>query len=46
LHYALSFKNFKIADLLLMKKADEELPNKKGYSPWQLLTLNENIDDL
>ena len=35
-----------MANLLINKKADEELPNKKGYSPWQLLTLNERVDDM
>jgi hypothetical protein len=35
LHYALSHKNFKIANLLINRKADEELINTKGLTPWQ-----------
>jgi ankyrin repeat protein len=37
LHYALSHKNFKIANLLISKKSDEELINIKGLTPWQCI---------
>jgi ankyrin repeat protein len=43
LHYALAYKNFDIADLLKSKKADEELKNHKGYTPWQCIALTSNI---
>jgi ankyrin repeat protein len=37
LHYALYAKNFKLANLLINKKADEELVNSKGLTPWQCI---------
>lgn len=43
LHFALSHKNFKIANLLIKKKADEELKNKKGLTPWQCCYIDEPI---
>lgn len=35
LHYSLCQKNFKLADYLIYKKADENLVNDKGLTPWQ-----------
>ena len=37
LHYALSRKNFEIADLLKKFGAHEDLMNKRGFSPWECL---------
>ena len=37
LHIALSNKNFKIANLLILYNANELLVNKKGLTPWQCL---------
>lgn len=42
LHYALSKNNFKIANILLKRKADEKLENYLGLTPWQCL--NKNLD--
>lgn len=35
LHYSLSHKNYKLVDYLIYKKADEDLINDKGLTPWQ-----------
>ena len=35
LHFALSRKNFEMADLLKVYGAKEDLTNKKGYNPWE-----------
>lgn len=40
LHHALMNKNFKLVNMLLAKKADEELINKNGLTPWQCLSLD------
>ena len=46
MHYALSMKNFNLADLLKKFGAQEDLINKKGYSPWECLGKSiGNIDD-
>ena len=37
LHYALSFQNYDIADLLLKYGADESIKNSDGLTPWQCL---------
>ena len=37
LHFALSRKNFQLADLLKIHGAKEDLINKKGYNPWECL---------
>jgi ankyrin repeat protein len=37
LHYALSHQNFRIANLLINKKADEDLINNRGLNPWQCI---------
>ena len=37
LHYALSFHNFDIADMLINRGADEGLKNIIGMTPWQCL---------
>jgi hypothetical protein len=37
LHYAIAHKNFQIADLLINKKANEELVNKNNLTPWQCI---------
>ena len=37
LHYALSRKNFEMADLLKKYGAHEDIINKKGFSPWECL---------
>ena len=46
LHYALSYKNFKIANLLLYYGADESILNKKGLLPWSCInvTLDPEVD--
>jgi len=40
LHYAISHKNDKLTNLLRGKGADEEIPNKKGFTPWQCINNN------
>ena len=46
MHYALSMKNFNLADLLKKFGAQEDLINKKGYSPWECLGKSiGNIDE-
>lgn len=35
LHFGLYQKNYKLSDYLIYKKADEDLINDKGLSPWQ-----------
>ena len=37
LHYAITHKNFKLADLLISKKANEELVNWNNLTPWQCI---------
>jgi ankyrin repeat protein len=37
LHYALSNQNFYIANILLKKRASENLCNKDGLIPWQCI---------
>jgi len=37
LHYAIAHKNFLLADLLINKKANEELVNLNNLSPWQCI---------
>lgn len=39
LHYALSRRNFKLANLLISNKADEIFRNKRLLTPWQCLGL-------
>ena len=43
LHYALSGKNFVIADELRIYGASENCKNKRGFTPWECL--GKNIDD-
>ena len=43
LHYALSFKNYNIANLLISKKADEELKNSYGFTPWQCIAISQHV---
>ena len=43
LHYALGRKNFFMADLLKIYGAQEDLINKKGFSPWECL--GKSIDN-
>lgn len=43
LHYALSYQNFTIGDLLLRSGADEKLKNAKGLTPWQCLDTKHSI---
>jgi ankyrin repeat protein len=40
LHYALSKKNFEIANLLLKRKASEKIENALGFTPWQCIGIN------
>jgi ankyrin repeat protein len=37
LHFALSRKNFGMADLLKFHGAQEDVINKRGYNPWECL---------
>jgi ankyrin repeat protein len=37
LHHALKNKNYKIANLLREKKADEYIRNNKGQTPWMFM---------
>ena len=39
LHIALSNKNFKIANLLILYNANELLVNKRGLTPWQCIKI-------
>ena len=43
LHYALSGKNFVVADELRIYGASENCKNKRGFTPWECL--GKNIDD-
>lgn len=44
LHYALSSKNFYIADILRKNGAIEDSINKLGYTPWDCIGKNIEID--
>lgn len=39
MHYALSYENFQIANLLLYYGADESKLNKKGLYPWSCINI-------
>ena len=43
LHYALSYQNFTICDMLLRSGADESVKNYKGLTPWQCLDTKYSI---
>ena len=43
LHYALSFQNYDIADLLLKYGADESIKNVDGLTPWQCVKSTNTI---
>lgn len=43
LHYALSYQNFTICDMLLGVGVDETLKNTKGLTPWQCLDTKHTI---
>ncbi len=43
LHYALSHKNFDMADLLINRGAKEDTRNAEYMTPWQSLTKLQNI---
>ena len=43
LHYAFSYKNFKVADLLTKNGAKENIVNKLGLTPWECI--NHNCED-
>ena len=43
LHYALSFQNYDIADLLLKYGADESIKNSVGLTPWQCLKSTQTM---
>ena len=43
LHYALSYQNFTICDMLLRSGADETMKNAKGLTPWQCLDTKHTI---
>jgi ankyrin repeat protein len=40
LHHALMNRYYKIANLLISKKADEFMSNKKGMTPWMFINLD------
>ena len=44
LHYALSYQEYDIADLLLRYGADENIKNINGLTPWQCLVSTNSID--
>ncbi len=44
LHYALSYQNYDIADLLLRFGADENIKNIDGLTPWQCLKYEHSIE--
>jgi ankyrin repeat protein len=46
LHYALKYKHFKIANLLISKKPDERAINFKGFTPWMYLNYENESEDL
>ena len=43
LHYALTYQNFKLADLLIRNGADENIKNRDGLGPWQCLNSKHSI---
>ena len=43
LHYALTFHNFEIADMLIKRGADEKIINELGATPWQCLNTGLSI---
>ncbi len=43
LHYALTFHNFEIADMLIQRGADEKAENIMGITPWQCLDSGHSI---
>ena len=47
LHYALSYENYEIANLLIYSGANESLVNKDGLNPWRCInqTLDLNLID-
>jgi ankyrin repeat protein len=43
LHFALSFHNYEIADMLIQRGADEKVLNRYGLTPWQCLDNGTSI---
>ena len=43
LHYALTFHNYEMADMLIRRGADEKVVNKMGTTPWQCLDMGVSI---
>ena len=43
LHYALTHKNFELADILIKHGADENLKNGEGLTAWQCLNYDNSI---
>ena len=43
LHYALSYQNFELADILIKHGANENLKNLEGLTPWQCLNSYNTI---
>ena len=43
LHFALTFHNYEIADMLIQRGADEKVINKMGITPWQCLDSGYSI---
>lgn len=43
LHYALSYKNFALADILIKFGADEKLKNRYNKTPWECLNDGNSI---
>ena len=46
LHYALSSKNFDIADILRKSGAKENYVNKLGYTPWDCIGKNIELNEI
>ncbi len=46
LHYALSSKNFEMADILRNYGAFESYVNKLGYTPWDCIGKNIELDEI
>ena len=43
LHFALTFHNYEIADMLIQRGADEKAINKIGITPWQCVDNGNSI---
>ena len=43
LHYALSYQNFELADILINAGADESIKNYDGLTPWQCVNIDHSI---